>query len=166
VDDIAACMTELDHLGEALNVRLEAVAPAMLELRGALKQCDLLARQVLQRKGPAPTPAVETPAEEHEAVTQPQGNGEAAPIAAPAPKRAATREDLYRQLAATASQLQAMEPHSPIPILVQRAVELGSLPFPQLMTALVKDHLMAALLREPEIHEQINQEVGKRLASD
>ncbi len=59
-----------------------------------------------------------------------------------------------------------MEPHSPIPILVQRAVELGSLPFPELMTALVKDHLMAALLREPGVHEQVTEEVGKRLASD
>lgn len=165
VDDIAGCLTELDRLVEVLNRRLEAVAPGMLEMRNALKQCDMLARQVLQRKGPA-APVVEEPAaEEAQSAAETQANGEAAPVAAAPVKRAATREDLYRQLAATAAQLQAMEPHSPIPILIQRAVELGSLPFPQLMTALVKDQLMAALLRQPEIHEQINQEVGKRIAA-
>ena len=165
VEDIAGCLTELDHLVDVLNRRLEGVAPGMLEMRDALKQCDMLAKQVLQRKGPAPA-AAETAVVESEASAPLETNGEAAPVAAAPTKRATTREDLYRQLAATAAQLQAMEPHSPIPILVQRAVELGSLPFPQLMTALVKDQLMAALLREPEIHEQINQAVGKRLASE
>jgi type VI secretion system protein ImpA len=164
VDDITGCLTELNHLLETLNGRFGAVAPGLLALGTALKQCDQLAQQVLQRKGPAPV----TAAPEGEPAPQPETNGEAAaPTAATAPPkpRAVTREDLYRQLAATASQLQVMEPHSPIPILIQRAVELGSLPFPQLMAALVKDQLMAALLREPEILQQISQEVGKRLAS-
>lgn len=164
VDAIAGCLTELDRLVETLNGRLGAVAPGMLALGTVLKQCDQLAQQVLQRKGPAPV----TAAPEEEAAPPPQTNGEAAAhltAAAPAKPRAVTREDLYRQLAATATQLQLMEPHSPIPILIQRAVELGSLPFPQLMAALVKDQLMAALLREPEILQQISEEVGKRLAS-
>ena len=167
VDDVAGCLVELDHLVEALNGRLDSLAPGMLEVSAALKQCDMLARQVLHRKGPSPSAGAATAQEEPEAGTPPAANGETAPVAVAAAtvKRAATREDLYRQLAMTATQLQAMEPHSPIPILIQRTVELGSLPFPQLMTALVKDQLMAALLREPEIHEQINQEVGKRLAS-
>ena len=53
-----------------------------------------------------------------------------------------------------------MEPHSPIPILIQRAVELGSLPFPQLMGALAKDQLMNALIRDPNILQEIGRAVS------
>jgi type VI secretion system protein ImpA len=32
-----------------------------------------------------------------------------------------------------------MEPHSPIPYLIRRAVDLGAMPFPLLMKALISD---------------------------
>jgi len=42
-----------------------------------------------------------------------------------------------------------LEPHSPIPYLVQRAVELGAMPFPQLMRALIRDaNTLTELSRE------------------
>jgi type VI secretion system protein ImpA len=49
------------------------------------------------------------------------------------------REGLYRQLEQIADALQAIEPHSPIPYLVKRAVRLGSLPFPELMRAMIRE---------------------------
>lgn len=167
VDAIESALTELDRLIEVLNSRLDQVAPGMTEVRGALKQCETLAKQVLQRKGPAPVTAP-PPSEEQETEEQQTSdtNGDVQQAAAPA-RRATTREDLYRQLAATAAQLQVMEPHSPIPILIQRAVELGSLPFPQLMAALVKDRLMTALLRGEEgLHERVEKEVGNQVETE
>ena len=54
-------------------------------------------------------------------------------------KTTLTRADVYQRLAESADLLEKMEPHSPIPYLIKRAVDLGSLPFPQLMRALISD---------------------------
>ena len=75
---------------------------------------------------------------------------EAAPSSSGAAK-AGSREQAYRQLAQAAAVLRQLEPHSPIPYLIQRAVELGNLPFPQ---------LMRALIREATVVEQLNRELG------
>jgi type VI secretion system protein ImpA len=50
-----------------------------------------------------------------------------------------SREQIYEFLGQLADMLQGIEPHSPVPYLLRRAVELGSLPFPQLMKELVKE---------------------------
>jgi type VI secretion system protein ImpA len=50
--------------------------------------------------------------------------------------------------------LQRLEPHSPIPYLINRAVELGALPFPDLMIALIRDaEVLAGMNRELGIKE-------------
>jgi type VI secretion system protein ImpA len=62
---------------------------------------------------------------------------------------ARSRAEAYRQLADAADLLQRLEPHSPIPYIVKRAVELGALPFPQLMKALIRDaNVLTELNRE------------------
>ena len=52
----------------------------------------------------------------------------------------ASRADAYRMLNAAADMLQRIEPHSPVPYLVKRAVRLGELKFPELMRALVREN--------------------------
>lgn len=49
------------------------------------------------------------------------------------------RREAYRQLRWAADVLQRMEPHSPIPYLIRRAIRLGDLPLPDLMSALVRE---------------------------
>lgn len=49
------------------------------------------------------------------------------------------RSEAYRQLRWAADVLQRMEPHSPIPYLIRRAIRLGDLPLPDLMSALVRE---------------------------
>ena len=44
-----------------------------------------------------------------------------------------------------------MEPHSPIPYLIKRAVSLGRLPFPS---------LMRQVIREPVVLTELNREFG------
>jgi type VI secretion system protein ImpA len=155
LDALAGALEELNRLRAALDARMGGSAPSLLELRKALEQCHMLAREILGRKGPAPVEAPAAPAE---------ANGSTPPHARPAVRTAEagdSREELYAALAATAARLQRIEPHSPIPILIQRAVELGSLTFPELMGALAKDHLMNALIRDPGIL----QDIGKAVAA-
>ena len=54
-------------------------------------------------------------------------------------RQVASRAQVYQQLAQTAALLQQLEPHSPIPYLINRAVELGALSFPDLMRQLIRD---------------------------
>ena len=52
---------------------------------------------------------------------------------------AGTREGLYRQLGEIAAALRRIEPHSPIPFLLERCVKLGGMPFPELMRAMIRE---------------------------
>lgn len=46
---------------------------------------------------------------------------------------AGNRDQMYRQLEQIAAALRRLEPHSPVPYLIERCVRMGSLPFPDLM---------------------------------
>jgi len=66
-----------------------------------------------------------------------------------------TRAEIYARVAEAAAKLQQIEPHSPIPYLLNRAVELGSLPFPELMKSLILNADVLKLMnRELGIKEQ------------
>jgi len=99
---------------------------------------------VVARKG-----GDEAPAEEQSAATEESSGGQTV-VVRQAP-RAVTRDDLYKQLNDAALALQRMEPHSPVPYIVQRAVALGALPFPQLMLELIRD---------PGAITEMNRELG------
>ena len=133
VDDLTAALAELDGLGKALNDRMGTIAPGMVGLRQALGECRDLSAQVLSRKGAAPD--VEPP-DEVSPGTAVEGGEALAARGAPPPN---TRKQVYRQIAAAAAALREIEPHSPIPYLLERAVELGAMPFPELMKVLVRD---------------------------
>jgi type VI secretion system protein ImpA len=71
------------------------------------------------------------------------------------PSRApSTRAEVYRQLKEAAAVLRNLEPHSPIPYFIERAVELGALPFPEMIRALIRDGgVLSELNRELGIKE-------------
>jgi type VI secretion system protein ImpA len=142
VDDLAAAFTELDGLAAALNEKMGHLAPGLTGLRQAMGDVQAIAQHVLSRKGPAPAPG---------AVTGPAVGAAAPDGAAPALPSAPSREQVYRQVAAAAAALRELEPHSPIPYLLDRAVELGRLPFPELMKVLVRDN---------QVLEAMNRELG------
>ena len=69
-------------------------------------------------------------------------------------RQVASRAQVYQQLAQAAALLQQLEPHSPIPYLINRAVELGALSFPDLMRQLIRDSdVLTAMNRELGIKE-------------
>jgi type VI secretion system protein ImpA len=142
-DDLEATRQEVQLLLEQLNAKMGAVSPGLTGFRPAVEDCRTLVLQILERKGPAPVVAEEGAAETR--------GGDSPNSLAP---RAATRDDIYRQLYQSAAALQQLEPHSPIPYLVFRAVELGALPFPQLIRALIRDmSVLTELNRELGIPE-------------
>lgn len=156
VDDVTAAVGELDLLVKALEDRMADAAPSMSGLRQALADCQDLARRVLEKKGPGEVAPADTGTESAPAAAAaanghpagPTGNGPAAP-------RPLTRDDAYRQLADAAALLQRLEPHSPIPFMVQRAVALGRLPFPELMKVMIRDPgVVAQLSRELGLDEE------------
>lgn len=58
-----------------------------------------------------------------------------------------SRSAAYQQITAAANYLQTIEPHSPIPHLLRRAVELGKLPFSELISEIVRDESILKSLR-------------------
>ena len=75
------------------------------------------------------------------------------PGAAPAEPALALsgRNDAYQQLEQIAAYLAKIEPHSPVPSLIRRAVEWGHMPFDQLMDELMHNNaeLHKVLWRAP-----------------
>jgi type VI secretion system protein ImpA len=159
VDDLRAAIETLNALTSVLNERMGSLAPGFIGLREALGDCLSLAEQLLAKKGPDPSVAAAAEAAALSAlvaaeIDEPLPTSLAAEGAdAPTNRRASagppTREQVYRQIAQSAEILRKIEPHSPIPYLLERAVELGALPFPDLMKALVRDaQVLAGMSRE------------------
>lgn len=150
VEDLSQSWQELELLSQVLNAKMKTdtrnYAPGLMGIRGALVDCRTLAQQILQKKGgpkKGPEPA---------AVTEP--DAEAGAIQ-PAEPKMETRAEIYARVAEAAAKLQQIEPHSPIPYLLNRAVELGSLPFPELMKSLILNADVLKLMnRELGIKEQ------------
>jgi type VI secretion system protein ImpA len=131
------CLAEVNLLAKTLEAKIGGESTHLPNLRAALADCQRVVRLVDQKIGG------DSPAGAAESDTQ--GNGQTAPRGGPLQSRA----DAYRQLSEAAALLQRLEPHSPIPYLVQRAVELGAMPFPQLMRALIRDaNTLTELSRE------------------
>jgi type VI secretion system protein ImpA len=150
VDDLEQGLKELDGLVYELNQRMGNAAPGMVGIRQTMGESLVLAQQILSKKGPAPM-NFDAAAEMPETVAEnghPAASGPAGPSA---PTALNNRIQVYQQIAAAASALRQLEPHSPIPYLLDRAVELGGLPFPELMKVLV---------RSPDVLNAMNRELG------
>src|SRR5262249_14402151 len=116
VDDIAESVVELNQLGNVLRTQLGETAPGLAQVRKALLECQELAQQVLQGKGPAPVSA-----QPDGAAKPAESDAPAQAAATPPVRRPLTREDVLNRLADASNLLLQMEPHSPIAYLVQRA---------------------------------------------
>jgi type VI secretion system protein ImpA len=126
VDDLNRAWQEIESLLKDLNAKMASYAPGLTSVREALSDCRSLTQQILQKKGGA---APVAPAAGTEAAAAPTENL--------VEEKMVTRADVYRKVAEAAAVLQQLEPHSPIPYLLNRAVELGNLPFPELMKNLI-----------------------------
>lgn len=90
------------------------------------------ARGALGARGLADALPGETPSEE---TTETTGRAEEGSTAPTGPIR--SRADAYRQLSTIADYLQKIEPHSPTPYLIRRAVAWGNMPLTDLLQELM-----------------------------
>lgn len=148
VETLKEVREELDQLATAIGMKLGQAAPGMTQLRKAVDDCGALAQLILQRKGPVNSASTETAAD----VATPGGTTSASGGGAGGGGgRAGSRDAIYKQLGELARELERIEPHSPIPYLVRRAVSLGALPFHEMIKNFVRDaNVYAELARELE----------------
>ncbi|GAB7528396.1 type VI secretion system protein TssA [Pseudomonas sp. 3A(2025)] len=118
----------LQALASASLEHLPGEQPRLQELQNALdKLCDFY--QDLLDKRPA---IVEAPPATLPEIT----------LAPDAPRNhPASREAAYQQLQSIAEYLAIIEPHSPVPYLINRGVEWGSMPLHQLLEQLAKSNI-------------------------
>lgn len=139
-------LQELQKLEAVLKAKMGKDAPSLNNVREAVQDCQKLVQPILVKKRPVPPPKEDKPPEQS---AQPAG------VVPPKPT-AVTRDSIYKQLSQLADQLGKLEPHSPVPFLIRRAVDLGMMPFPDLM----KD-----LVREPKILQDMFRELGHKEAA-
>lgn len=135
--EVRGALEEVQKLTAELSAKLGAAAPTLNTVRQVLEECRTFLEQILQKRPDA-------------AAKADTGAVDGAPAGA-APGAATSRAEIYRQLEQAALALRDLEPHSPIPYLLLRAVELGKMPFPTLMVELV---------REPVVLTQLRRELG------
>ncbi len=136
---LLAAQAELRALTELCEKRFPSEdAPSFLELSGLLAEIAEWLAPKLPASAGAPAEAAEaaaadalesSSAEGERAVRTSQGRG-TGPIA--------TREEAFARLREVADYFRGAEPHSPIALLVERAVRWGNLSFPQLLQEMVK----------------------------
>ncbi len=135
---IDGCEEELALLLPLLDEKLAADSPALTNLREAIRQCGQLVKDgFLQGARSDTAQQNDEPTGGHGADST--GNATNRSSATGTDQAILTRSDAYNQLKRAAETLEKLEPHSPIPYLVKRAVQLGRLPFPQLIEKLIRD---------------------------
>jgi type VI secretion system protein ImpA len=82
----------------------------------------------------------------------PAGDGSASEGGAAKP--VASRDQAYQMMSRAADILSSIEPHSPVPYLVRRAVQIGGLPFPEMIQAFVREqNVIENMFRELGINK-------------
>ncbi len=135
VQGIEDCKNAFMALEESLTERLGNQAPAFVGLRAALGDLGDLVRRYTPKDAPADTSASASDASQDHGTHQDTG------MVNVAVNQSAirSRSDIYAQVLNLANTLEKLEPHSPIPYLLRRAVELGKMPFSRLIQELVRD---------------------------
>lgn len=134
LDGVRRATAALDALVIALRRSDVAAPPAFTQLRATFATMEGFLHAELAGRG-LNANAVAAPPEG--ATIQPA----APPVPDAAPMRGGigSREAAYRQLEEIARYLETLEPHSPVPALLRRAVGWGQMRLPELLTELMRE---------------------------
>jgi type VI secretion system protein ImpA len=153
---VMACRAALDRLKATLSMLQDGRGASFSRFAGVLSAMAIWLRPLLLRRGidadqlhmqGAAPEAEQTPQEPHRPATEEDAPmpTDAAPIPA-ANGRISSRDEAYRMLEAVAGYLERTEPHSPVPLLVRRAISWGAMPLPQLLAELMQDPALTTRL--------------------
>ena len=136
--EIDGCQQEFNLLLPLLDEKLGSDSLSLSSLRSAVSQCEQLVKEgFLQGSQSGPSEVGSTVSSDDAA--EPVVSVSSRPATVGTDQAILTRSEAYSQLKRAAETLERLEPHSPIPYLVKRAVQLGRLPFPQLIEKLIRD---------------------------
>ena len=152
-ESLAAAMTEWREFDAMIDKRLNKEAPSLSRVGETLGLIDRAITSLLSNRQNVSAVTARAPLENAIHTEQPveltKHNAEleiksAEPGDDFVDHRLATgpirsRADAYRQLEAIANFLQSIEPHSPTPYLVRRAVSWGRMPLPELMQEVLRE---------------------------
>lgn len=131
---LQACTLKLEHLSQWSDEHLLDEAPSFTALQHAIDQL-IHTTQELIAMHPEPIPMLQ------DVVTETLSAAEEAPAQAAKPAQVMgypdSRDAAYRQLQLISQYLASVEPHSPVPYLLDRAVEWGHMPLRDLLGELV-----------------------------
>ena len=147
---VESSQQHLAELMQVLDARMGEVGPSLTNLRSAVSECQQFIRECLKHHPPAAEQQPNPEDQDGSAKTRGE-SAEASPLA-----DISNRLEAYAQLARAADALAKIEPHSPTPYLVRRAIELGRLPFPQWIASLMREEtVLADLMRGVEHSEAV-----------
>ncbi len=136
--DLTEARRALTDLGATADEKFGPDSPNLTgddggNLGGAVAKCVGLVEDAARKRG------VSLAGDEPAAAGQPADAGGGAESNGQPAGVGGTRDQIYRQIQQIASALRRIEPHSPIPYLLERCVRLGELPFPELMREVIRE---------------------------
>lgn len=150
--DVREAQSHLDELSVLLKDRLGPDAPNLRKLAATLDAVQRvlmqLASEMPEPPGLQPDPDLPPDPDDRDLIAAaPQDDtspptADSAQTTQPPPVQSGAwshRDEAYRTLEALADYLAAIEPHSPTPYLIRRAVNWGRLPLPDLMAEIMRE---------------------------
>ena len=142
---LAESMTEVAGLCAALESKAPGMAPGLAGVKKALIDCRNMTQEILRLRAEAPAEGGESGDD--------QGGDSEGEMAGGGGRTGGgggrTRPAIYAQLLELVVALEAIEPHSPVPFLIRRAVELRDAKFPELVDCLTSEKKVLEFLRHP-----------------
>jgi type VI secretion system protein ImpA len=136
---LASAHAAADRLESFLATAIGADAPRLTALRNNMSQLTRLGKE-LSDMCPSTLAETESPS------TMTGSQDETLGILRTEAQTWDDREDAYRQLAAVAAYLSRVEPHSPVPYLIRKAVAWGHMPLDEILTELHQEDSQAKRL--------------------
>jgi type VI secretion system protein ImpA len=132
--ELEHAMEAASDLESALDTLCGKQAPSLRQFFGVLDSVHAFAMSTLAQRQPEETPhmLLDPPAS-----VESEEHGIPSPVFGGTP--ITSRDEAYRRLAEAAEYLARVEPHSPAPYLVRRAIQWGSLSLPELLPELVRN---------------------------
>jgi len=144
---VRGCLAALLSMAALTETRLGTEAPNLSKLRDTLRAMERVLVQMAspdagetmnpQEAQEAPALAEATTASAASAATPAPGAGAAQQVAML--NQWHNRDEAYATLEALAAYLSRIEPHSPTPYLLRRAVNWGRMPLPELMAEIIRE---------------------------
>lgn len=147
-EDIEEALTELQALVSVLDSKAGSNAPGLGGLRKAILDCQTLTKEALRLRGGGAAAQGEAEADEQTSSGgggySPGGGGSGMNLGS-----VRSRDDVYARLNELTGLLETIDPHSPVPFLIRRAMEMRDMKFPELVDRLTAAKPMVEFLRSP-----------------